>query len=81
MLANFLISRARAGSYKGSYLEKEPHRLSGTSAYGHCRRDKPDQVNARDECTLCQTTNVSRSATAHDPTKNLWQVNVGLRYG
>lgn len=22
--------------------------------YGHWRRDKPDQVNARDECTLCQ---------------------------
>jgi len=47
-------------------------------------RDLLHQSLARDVARSCCATNlnrdVSRSANAHDPTKNLWQVNVRLRY-
>ena len=57
--------------YRGRKLQSTP-------------RDLLHQSLARDVARSCCATNlnrdVSRSANAHDPTKNLWQVNVRLRY-
>ena len=62
------------------YHHQEPHHLSRTCTCGHLTSRQAQSNQCPRRMHPLPTTNASRSANAHDPAKNLWQVNVWLRY-